>query len=52
MKLDIKLTNTTGGYSVMRIINRYRAYDFEEDLSLFTFAKYKGLCDIVRIIHC
>jgi hypothetical protein len=47
MKLDIKLTSATGGDSVMRIINKYRAYDFEEDLSLFTLTIYKGLCDIV-----
>jgi hypothetical protein len=47
MKLDIKLTNMTGGDSVMRIINMYRAYDFEENLSLFTFTIYKGLCDIL-----
>jgi hypothetical protein len=47
MKLDIKLTSATGGDSVKRIINKYRAYDFEEDLSLFTLTIYKELCDIV-----
>jgi hypothetical protein len=47
MKLDIKLTSATGGDSVKRIINKYRAYDFEEDLSLFTLTIYKGLCDMV-----